>query len=367
MDYRKRLNSLKQKLKEFSCDAVLIEDQINLFYLTGQCVSVGALVVSDQETAFLVDNRYFEICSQKAPCPVVLSDQTSLPKLLASTLFSSIRMLGFDTENTSFKRYQELKKSVEEIPERTHKIQLMPLDNPVRHLRMIKDEEELAILKKAAELGSQGFDYLCTLLKEGISETEMAIELEIFWKKRGSKGVAFDPIIAFGANSSMPHYRAGPAKLKKGMPVLIDIGVNDHHYHSDMTRVLFFGEPPADIRKIYSIVEEAQQAALSLCRPGTLIGKLDEAAREIIAAHGYAAYFSHGLGHGVGLEIHEEPAIRNKPPYKEMPLQPGMVITIEPGIYLPGIGGVRLEDSIAITYAGYDNLTKRPIKPLLYE
>jgi Xaa-Pro aminopeptidase len=367
MDYLKRLTTLKQKLKELACDAILIEDKINLLYLTGQSVSTGALIVSDQDTAFLVDNRYFEICSQKAPCRVVLSDQTPLPKLLSSPAFSSIKTLGFDDENTSFKRYQELKKSVEELPEQANKIQLVPLDNPVRHLRMIKDEEELAILKEAAGLGSQGFDYLCTLLKEGFSEAEMAIELEIFWKKRGSKGVAFDPIIAFGANSSMPHYRAGPTKLKKGMSVLIDIGVNDHHYHSDMTRVIFFGEPPAEIRKIYSIVEQAQQAALSLCRPGTLIGKLDETARGVIAAHGYAEYFSHGLGHGVGLEIHEEPAIRNKPPYKEMPLQPGMVITIEPGIYLPGIGGVRLEDSIAITDSGYDNLTKRPIKPILYE
>ena len=199
--------------------------------------------------------------------------------------------------------------------------------------------------------------YVLSLLKEEISEAELALELEFFWKKRGAKKLAFDPIIAFGANSSMPHYRAGLAKLQSHTSILIDIGVVLSHYHSDMTRVVHFGTPTSVIEKIYSIVEEAKARALALCCPGTLVGELDRAARDWIASQGYGERFTHSLGHGVGLDIHEPPTIRDSGLYRTLPLQPGMVITIEPGIYLPGIGGVRLEDTVLITENGHENLT----------
>lgn len=157
----------------------------------------------------------------------------------------------------------------------------------------------------------------------------------------------------------MPHYRAGNTKLKQGMPILIDIGVNYRHYHSDMTRVVFLGEPDPKLKTIYHIVEKAQKEALQLCKPGTLIGELDRAARGYIESQGYGDHFGHGLGHGVGLEIHELPNVRNKPPFNSMVLLPGMVITIEPGIYIPDIGGVRIEDTIVITENGHENLTER--------
>lgn len=370
MNYSLRIENLKRKLKEFACDALLVEDPTNLYYLTGQELSSGILLIQPNGALLLVDNRYFELCQKSAPCQTVLSDKTSLPDLLSAAEFTFIQTLGFDTETTSYKRFQDLQKSLEEVVKRRGSapaLRLLPLECPVKTLRMIKDEEELELLREAATLGSQGFDYVCSLLREGITEAAIAIELEIYWKRRGSKSLAFDPIIAFGPNSSMPHYRAGQARLKRGMPVLIDIGVNLQHYHSDMTRVVFFGEPDAKIRKIYAIVEKAQQMALALCRPGTPIGELDKAARGYIAAEGYGDYFGHGLGHGIGLEIHEAPAIRNKLPFKDMLLEPGMVITIEPGIYLPDIGGVRIEDSIVITPTGHDNLTQRSTKAMLYQ
>ena len=157
----------------------------------------------------------------------------------------------------------------------------------------------------------------------------------------------------------MPHYRAGPAKLKPNTPVLIDIGVVLAHYHSDMTRVAFFGAPPALIQTIYAIVEEAKARALAICRPGVLVGELDRSARDYISSKGYGDFFTHSLGHGIGLDIHEPPIIRDSGLYRTLPLQAGMAITIEPGIYLPGVGGVRLEDTIIITEQGYENLTEQ--------
>ena len=153
----------------------------------------------------------------------------------------------------------------------------------------------------------------------------------------------------------MPHYKGGSTALKKGDAVLLDIGVNWHRYHSDMTRVVFFGKPKPKILEIYEIVLAAQLAALELCRPGSKIGELDEAARDYIASKNYGEYFTHGLGHGVGLEIHEAPSVRSKGPDKNLKLEEGMAITIEPGIYLPGVGGVRIEDTVIITKKGHEN------------
>lgn len=175
-------------------------------------------------------------------------------------------------------------------------------------------------------------------------------------EKKGGQGVAFEPIIAFGENSAIPHHRASETRLSQGMTVLIDIGVKWKGYHSDMTRTLFWGEPPEIMREIYDIVQEAQMRALTICKPGTLIGELDSAARDYITSKGYGEKFLHSLGHGVGLEIHEWPLIRKREPYQSLPLQAGMVITIEPGIYLSNIGGVRIEDTIVITPTGYEIL-----------
>lgn len=350
MNYQARLKKIQETLAALNCAAILVEEPTNLYYMTGCELSAGFLLITQLNASLIVDQRYFELCTKRSPFPVLPMETTSLDKLVAE--FPS---LGFDSENTSFKRYQDLEKTV--------KRPLIPLENPIKNLRMIKDSEELALLREAAQLGSLGFDFVCTLIQEGITEKEIAQELEIYWKKRGSKGVAFEPIIAFGAQGSMPHYRAGNVQLTKGMSILVDIGVNKEHYHSDMTRMIFFGAPAPQIREIHAIVERAQQAALALCKPGTLIGDLDAAARDLITSAGYGPQFSHSLGHGVGLEIHEAPTLRNKPPFNVIPLQAGMVITIEPGIYLSGIGGVRIEDTVAITNKGHENLSLRPTNP----
>lgn len=333
MPFADRIKKLQQKLTR----PYLVEDPINLFYLTGIHLSSGILIVTPHEASLFVDGRYKELASARSPVPVFSVEDNP---------FQRYHEIGFDREATTYKRYQELQDK---------KLKLFPLDDLVAQLRMIKEPFEQDLLRTSAKLGSKGYHHAVSLLQEGVTEAEVAMELEIYWKREGAKGVAFDPIIAFGSNSSMPHYRAGDRRLEKGDIVLIDIGVNLNHYHSDMTRIHFFGTPDPELKKIHGIVFEAMQRALNLCRPGTRIGDLDTVARSCIEESGHK--LPHSLGHGVGLCVHEAPWLRNKAPWSDAKLEAGMVVTIEPGIYVPGLGGVRLEDTIIINKDGYENLT----------
>lgn len=346
-----RVQKIQKMLKEKNYDAFLVEDPLNLFYLTACRVSAGQLLVTQDDARFFVDQRYFEKCSQACPLTVYASEKYSLAERL-----KPFPLIAFDSETMTYARYEELQ---------TLAVWL-PLKNFFKEQRMQKDRFEIDFLRQAAKLGALGYDFILSQLKEGIQELELALELEIFWKRNGGQGLAFDSIIAFGANSSMPHYRAGESVLRRGDLVLIDIGVLYQNYHSDMTRVVFFGDVGPEMQKVYQVVQQAQQAAIALCRPGTLIKDLDHCARHLIDAAGFEGRFTHSLGHGVGLEIHEFPPLSQKSPYADCALKPGMVITIEPGIYLPGKGGVRLEDTVVITENGHENLTLRPLYPYLY-
>lgn len=351
--YAERLENLQSHLKEQRCDTLVIQDEINLYYLTGLSLSAGSLLVHPKGAELLVDGRYEQACKESSPFPVHPIESGALATLIEK--IGPFKTLGFNSNNFTYSNFLTLEKEIAPLTGLT----LLPLEGPVEKLRTIKDEEEISLLKEASALGSEGFDYLLTLLREGISEIELAIELEIFWKRKGSKALAFDPIIAFGTNSAMPHYRASGAILQKNQAVLLDIGVCYKHYHSDMTRVVYFGQPDPKMLAIHKVVLEAQEKALQLCRPGVRAAELDAAARDHITDNGFGQYFTHSLGHGIGLEIHEQPFLRNKPPAAERFLQEGMVVTIEPGIYLPGVGGVRIEDSVLLTPQGHENLTNR--------
>lgn len=345
MDYLKRVDKLRHSLKQGPHDALLIDNTTNIFYLTGLQLSMGKILVFQKGAALFVDNRYFEHCSKHSCIPVFLVDAKTFEHHMQEAPFTDIHTLNFDSETTSYKSFLHLQK----MAEKRGNLKVAPTDAPLKLLRAIKDDNEITLLKAAANLNHAGMNYAQSLLKEGITEIELATELEIFWKKRGSRSISFDPIIAFGANSSMPHYRAGNTKLKKGDIVLLDIGTQLDHYHSDMTRTVFFGEPHPQLKEIHQIVAEAQRAAIKLCHPGTTLGQLDKAARDLIASRGYGPNFTHNLGHGVGLEIHEYPSIKNAAPFDSVVLEKNMVITIEPGIYIPDLGGVRIEDTVVIT------------------
>jgi Xaa-Pro aminopeptidase len=357
MNYKARFHHLIQNHAE----ALLIEHPIDLLYLTGLELSAGKLLVHSKDCCLFVDGRYFEMCRKNSPCRVAPLDEHSIKNWLSShALFS----LAFDQERTSYQRFLQLQNMASELRNVSQNFYLLPKESPVQALRLIKDADEIVLLREAAQMAYEGYTFVAQNLKEGIMEAELALSLEFFWKKRGAKKLAFEPIIAFGINSSMPHYRAGTTQLKKGMSVLIDIGVVWQHYHSDMTRVLFFeGNSNPIMEQIFKIIQEAQQRALAISKPGTRIGDLDATARDWIHLHGYGPYFTHGLGHGLGLEIHEPPTLRANGAHKEMLLQPGMVITIEPGIYLPDIGGVRLEETVLITSEGHEILTAAAHSP----
>jgi Xaa-Pro aminopeptidase len=343
----KRIQNLLHSLK--AGETCIVTNPTDIYYLAGLEVSVGSLVIAHEGSFLLVDGRYFEACKKTSPVFVHLAEEGRLFELIKDT-----KWLIVDKDNTSHGTFLKLEESAKK-----YGINLQASESLIKPLRAIKDETEIQLLKEASDLGLEGFDFAASLLKTGITEQEVACELEYFWRKKGAQGVAFDPIIAFGPNSAMPHYRAGQAVLKDGDLVLIDIGVKWKRYHSDMTRVVFHGVPDPKLKEIHGIVKEANQRASELLKPGVLVKEVDGLARQIIANAGYGEYFTHSLGHGVGLDIHEFPLIKSASPMGDVVLQEGMVITIEPGIYLPGIGGVRLEDTVIITKDGYENLTKR--------
>jgi Xaa-Pro aminopeptidase len=333
-----RIKKLQKQLLQWKVEGCLVENTTDLFYLTGIELTAGSLFVLPRSVRLFVDGRYFEMVQKKGTVPC--GNVQEVERFLKEE-----KKIAFDSSCTSYGRFLKLKKwgcSWKAIP------------GLLKELRVQKDPSEIAFLKKSGRLALKGIEHVASLLKEGITEKELAKEFEIFCLKQGAERLAFDPIIAFGKNTAYPHYRAGNTRLKQGDLVLVDAGVVIDHYCSDLTRVFFFGKEDPEIKKMFNVVKKAQQAALELCRPGTTLGELDEAAGEVIAKAGMQSRVAHGLGHGVGLEIHEFPRVSIKGEDRSVKLLPNMVITIEPGLYLLDKGGVRYEDTIIITENGYE-------------
>lgn len=328
------LKELQKSIKE----PLYLEEPKILNYLFPILVTAGQAIITPNTADLYLDSRYLLLYNH-LPYAHPSQDKLPLPPKIM-----------FDGGSLSYERVEQLKKS---YPDTTW----INYPHPVSDIRAIKTEDEQKKLIEAGSLNSRGYDYLLTQLKEGVSEEELARKLHLFFIEEGGDRLAFDPIIAFGEGSAAPHYRASSRQLKKGDIVLIDIGVRKQGYHSDMTRTQFFGNPHPELEKIYHIVKEAQALALNQVKEGITSIQLDKIARDYISDHGYGPNFGHSLGHGVGLEIHETPFLRSKPP--EITIKAGMCITIEPGIYLPGLGGVRIEDAVIVTKEGLINLTNR--------
>ena len=354
MNFLKRIKHLQKTIEQRSLHALIIANTLDIYYLTGLNLSLGHVIFTTTDALLLVDGRYIEYCNSHSPIPVKLTkDHNLLPHLSQIYKENTLVNIGFDSKELSYEGYTSLYKRTQ--AQSSLKIKLVPIPYLLKDLRVQKDSEEIQALSFAADLGTKGYQYVIDSLKKGVTEIQLAQDLEIFWKKNKSQSVAFEPIIAFGYNTAHPHYHPQEVALKTGDPILIDIGVKIGNYHSDMTRTVFFKRIKPELAKIYNIVKEAQQKALDLCKPGVLLKDLDSTARNHIEANGYGEYFNHSLGHGIGLEVHENPAISHKSASEV--LLPGMAITIEPGIYLPNLGGVRIEDTIIITKKSYKNLT----------
>lgn len=346
---------IRQLLTLHHLDALLIENPIDLFYLTQLRVSVGKLLITPQSTQLFVDSRYIEMAKKEAKIAVFLDN----PEHFAA-LISPLKKLGVDGAFSSWERVEKLKKDFPQV-------EIISIPSPLKEIRAIKTEIELELMKKAAALGSLGCDYVISLLKEGVEEKELAYKLDLFWKERGASGFAFEPIIAFGENSALPHARAGTRKLKKGDTVLIDIGVVLDNYHSDMTRTLFFGEPDPRMIEVYHVVKEAQKRAFDFVKEGVTAQQADKVARDYITSKGYGCEFSHSLGHSIGIETHEWPTLRSQTTalaQEDIILKSNMCVTLEPGIYIPGLGGVRIEDTVIVKDTYCESITHRPTELL---
>ncbi|MES2344553.1 MAG: Xaa-Pro peptidase family protein [Chlamydiota bacterium] len=333
----KRIQQLQEQLSLWDVDGCLVENPIDLFYLTGLTLSTGSLLVCTDSVCLFVDGRYKAMVQETGVVPY--GDILELDRHLKN------KKIAFDSSTTVYQRFVKLEKT---------DCALKAIPGLTKELRVIKDSQEIAILKKSGKLALSGIEYVATLLKPGVTEKELAREFELFCLEGGASGLSFPPIIAFGSNSALPHYRSGNRVLQEGDIVLIDAGAILNNYCSDLTRMVFFGKEDPQLKKMYDSIREAHKAALSCCRPGTPLRVLDETARKSIEDAGLGELIVHGLGHGVGLEVHEFPSVNMKGDDKDVLLRAGMVITIEPGLYLPGKGGVRYEDTIIITDNGYE-------------
>lgn len=341
-----RVKKLQKVLKKEKLGAMLIEDPVDLFYLTGMQMSLGHLIVKPTSACLFVDGRYLEAAqNQSAVAAAELTESVQIK------FVKGVKTIGFNGDKTSYADFLHWKKKLKKTGA---KLKSQP--HLLRSLRVIKDRTEIEKMKKSAQFAYEAYEYIRKKIRPGITERQIARELEVHCLERGTEGMSFDPIIAFGANTALPHHHPGKTKCRENEIVLFDLGVKLDGYVSDMTRVDFYGKPDPKLLHLHEVNKQAQRKALSKCRPGAFLKDLDLAARSVMADAGLEKYFIHSLGHGVGLEVHEYPRIKFDGDDRNVCLEPGMAITIEPGLYLPGKGGVRYEDTVIITQEGYMNL-----------
>lgn len=349
MDYHHRQQACLDRLAALRLDAFLVTHLPNVRYLCGFTGSAAVLACSRGRWALFTDGRYTDQArAETVGARVVVgrqSIQTLLTKWLARQRPATI---GFEAEHMTVAGRSVLGKL---LPSRAR---LRPTSGLVAALRMRKEPEEVERIRQAILLGSRLFEVALKTVRPGVRESEVAAELEYAARRAGAQGMSFETIVAAGRHGARPHHRASPQPIPNTGFVILDFGVILAGYCSDMTRTLYVGRPSREARRMYGAVQQAQQAATAAVRPGVTAGEVDAAARQVLRRAGYGRYFTHSTGHGVGLEIHEPPRLGAG--QREV-LQPGMVVTIEPGIYIPGRGGVRIEDVVLVTEGGCEVLT----------
>lgn len=348
MKHHDRIDRLRKRMTEEQVPALLITNETNRRYMTGFTGSAGYVVITENRAVLLTDFRYMTQAPAQATAFEVVEHAPKHAETIAAIMAEEgLHQLGFEQHDLTYSAYQNY---VSALPG----IELVPTDGWIEALRMIKDQDEIAILKEAAQLADRTFSHVLSILKPGIMEQELALEIEMFVRRNGASSTSFETIVASGERSALPHGKASDRVLGNHEFVKFDFGALYKGYCSDITRTVMLGTPTDKHKEIYSIVLEAQLAALDGIKPGMTGKEADSIAREVIKKHGYGDYFGHGLGHAIGMEIHEAPRLS---PAGEIVLQPGMTVTVEPGIYLPGFGGVRIEDDIIITESGIEVIT----------
>jgi Xaa-Pro aminopeptidase len=343
MDHSLRRNRLAARLADLGVDAMLVTHLPNVRYLTGFTGSNGFVVVGAAGSVFITDGRYTEQARHEASEIERITYLDGFERVLAGAVGDlGVTTLGFEAPAVTYRSWAKL-------GERLDGIELVPTDEEVERLRWVKDAEELRSLEHAQEATDQAFEEILDRLAIGMSERQVAFELELAMRRAGADGISFETIVAFGENAAAPHHEPNHRLLGEGDVVKLDFGALWGGYHADMTRTISFGRPPDELRAIHDIVKTAQQAGIDAARPGAKGADVDAASRGVIEDAGYGDRFTHGLGHGVGLEIHEGPRLMRG---GEQVLPVGAVVTVEPGIYVPGLGGVRIEDMVEVTDGG---------------
>ncbi|MDE7365450.1 MAG: aminopeptidase P family protein, partial [Ruminococcus sp.] len=335
--------------KEIDC--VLITSDVNRRYFTGMKSSAGTVIAFRSKAYLIIDFRYIEKARDTVVSAEVIEQKNMYNQINEIIKNHSARNIAVESETMTLKQLGTLKKHIKNV----EFIDTDILSNAINAIRIVKDTTEINCIKKAQEIAETAFDGILGFIKEGVTEREIAIELERLMMLNGSEGVSFETIVLSGANTSMPHGVPSDKKVCNGEFVLMDYGAVWNGYHSDMTRTVCVGEPTEEMRKVYDVVLTAQTAAIESARAGIKGQDLDLIARSIIDEAGYGEYFGHSLGHGVGLEIHELPLAAKS--YDRL-LNENEVVTIEPGIYIAGKFGVRIEDFVVLHKNGCINLTK---------
>jgi Xaa-Pro aminopeptidase len=349
--YGTRQENSRKILDSYPLDGILFVGLENIRYLCGFTGSDGAFVITQRESYFLTDSRYWTQADEEVKGSQIIHYKKKMEGIFSLLFDLKIRKIGFESASLPFSAYQFLTERL------ANETKLIPLEEELRNLRAVKDTQELILIRKAIDISSHAFSQITKTLKESVVEREVALEMEIFMKASGAEALGFDIIIASGKRSALPHGKASDKRIEKGDFILIDFGSGFQGYHSDQTRTVVCGNPSAEQEKIYQIVKEAHDKAIEKVRPGIPMSEVDGAARDHIRNQGYGGYFGHGTGHGIGLAVHEDPVVNGE---NKGPLQEGMVFTIEPGIYIPDWGGVRIEDMVLVTPHGVEVLTYLP-------
>ena len=337
-----------------AADAAAIYNPSNMFYLTEGYTGEGAVFISGKRRVIITDFRYTEQAEKQSPAfEVVMTERGMshvqwIAKLCGE---EGITKLRYEDDYLTVKQFEGLRKAVGD------QVAYEPVERAPEYLRQFKTEAEIACIRKACEITSKAFDMVLPLIREGMTEKDLQIELDLIQLKLGAQCNSFDTIIASGENGSLPHAIPGQRKLCKGDMITMDFGCKFGGYCSDMTRTVALGEPSEQMKHVYEVVLAAQEMAEAAVKPGVTGGALDKIARDYINEQGFEGRFGHGLGHSLGIEIHEDPRAGMA---SNDELVPGQLITIEPGIYLPGRFGVRIEDMVAVEDGGCKVLTEAP-------
>lgn len=345
-----RYNKLNALLEAKKLDAVLVSDGYNMRYLSGFTGATGYLLITKTSKTLFTDSRYTIAATMQAPDYAVVEVDAARDycKVINQVLVAEeIALLGFEANQVRYSTYQNLK-------ERLEVKELIPLGGELADLRRIKTAEEIALHRQAEHIGDIAFEEILKDIRPGVTELEVAAKLEYIMKMNGADKLSFESIVASGVNSSKPHAEPGHKKIESGDFVTMDFGCVYNGYCSDMTRTVVVGKASDKQKEIYNTVLNAQLAVLAMLKPGLKGKEYDKVARDVIYGAGYEGYFGHGLGHSVGLEIHENPRFSMM---EEDIVEAGMIMTVEPGIYIPDFGGVRIEDMVVMTADGYENLT----------